>query len=62
MIPVFAFGPGSELFSGIYENTEIYHKIRWAFGFGVQPAQTSLSTSSTGPAANPEKIPQGGSN
>lgn len=62
LIPVFAFGPGSELFSGIYENTEIYHKIRWAFGFGVQPAQTSLSTSSTGPAANPEKIPQGGSN
>jgi alkaline phosphatase len=30
MIPVFAYGPGSELFSGIYENTEIYHKIRQA--------------------------------
>ena len=26
MVPVFAFGPGAELFSGIYENTEIYHK------------------------------------
>ena len=24
MIPVFAYGPGSELFSGTYENTEIY--------------------------------------
>ncbi len=27
MVPVFAFGPGSELFGGIYENTEIYHKM-----------------------------------
>ena len=30
LIPVFAFGPGSEYFSGIYANTEIYHKIRKA--------------------------------
>lgn len=28
MVPVFAFGPGAELFSGIYDNTEIFHKIR----------------------------------
>jgi len=27
LIPVFAYGPGSEEFSGIYENTEIFHKI-----------------------------------
>ena len=27
LIPVFAFGPGSEAFSGIYENTEIFYKI-----------------------------------
>ncbi len=27
LIPVFAFGPGSEEFIGIYENTEIFHKI-----------------------------------
>ena len=27
MVPVFSYGPGSELFSGIYENTEIYHKM-----------------------------------
>ena len=33
MIPVFAFGPGAELFSGIYENTEIYHKMREVFGW-----------------------------
>ncbi|MBK8954927.1 MAG: alkaline phosphatase [Saprospiraceae bacterium] len=28
IIPVFAYGPGAESFSGIYENSEIYHKIR----------------------------------
>jgi len=33
MIPVFAYGPGAEQFSGIYQNTEIYHKMIKAFGF-----------------------------
>ena len=28
LIPVFAFGPGSEQFSGVYDNTEIFHKIQ----------------------------------
>ncbi len=28
MVPLFAYGPGSELFHGIYENTEIYHKMK----------------------------------
>jgi alkaline phosphatase len=27
LIPVFAYGPGAEAFSGVYENNEIYHKI-----------------------------------
>jgi alkaline phosphatase len=27
MVPVFAFGPGAELFAGIYENTEVYYKF-----------------------------------
>ncbi len=27
LVPVLAYGPGSELFSGIYENTEIYRKM-----------------------------------
>lgn len=27
LIPVFAFGPGAENFSGIYENNDIFHKI-----------------------------------
>ena len=33
MIPVFAYGPGAELFGGIYENTSIYDKIKKAIGF-----------------------------
>jgi alkaline phosphatase len=33
MIPVFAFGPGAERFSGVYDNTEIYYKIRAALGW-----------------------------
>ena len=28
LIPVFAYGPGAELFSGIYENTDIYRKMK----------------------------------
>lgn len=27
MVPVLAFGPGSESFSGIYQNTEIHAKL-----------------------------------
>lgn len=33
MIPVFAFGKGAEAFSGIYENTDIFNKMREAYGF-----------------------------
>ncbi len=33
MVPVFAYGPKAELFRGIYENTEIYFKMRQALGF-----------------------------
>jgi len=33
MVPVFAYGPGSENFRGIYENTELFHKMMDAFGF-----------------------------
>jgi alkaline phosphatase len=32
MVPVFATGPGAELFAGIYENTEIFEKIRYLMG------------------------------
>ena len=27
LIPVFAFGPGAEQFKGVYQNTEIFHKM-----------------------------------
>ncbi|MCB9230921.1 MAG: alkaline phosphatase [Bacteroidia bacterium] len=27
LVPVFAFGPGSEQFGGIYNNTDIFHKV-----------------------------------
>jgi alkaline phosphatase len=33
LIPVFAYGPGAELFGGIYENTAIYHKMKLLFDF-----------------------------
>ena len=33
MIPVFAYGPGSDRFGGIYDNTKIYDKMRQAFGW-----------------------------
>jgi len=32
-IPVFADGPCAEKFSGLYENTDIYHRIREAYGW-----------------------------
>jgi alkaline phosphatase len=31
MVPVFAYGPSAELFTGIYDNTEIFHKMIEAF-------------------------------
>ncbi|RLD61088.1 MAG: alkaline phosphatase [Bacteroidetes bacterium] len=33
MIPVFAYGPDSESFCGVYENTEIFYKMKGYFGF-----------------------------
>ena len=32
MVPVFAAGPGAELFSGVYENTAIFEKMRYLLG------------------------------
>ena len=37
LIPVFAYGPGAELFGGIYENTDIYVKMRELFGWKPVP-------------------------
>jgi len=33
MVPVYAYGPGSEKFTGIYDNTDIFKKIMSAFRF-----------------------------
>ena len=33
MVPVYAYGPGAEKFTGIYENTDIFKKILASFGF-----------------------------
>ena len=33
LIPVFAYGPGSELFAGIFENTAIFDKMKQLFAF-----------------------------
>ena len=35
MIPVFAYGKGSENFAGIYDNTQIFYKMMEAFQFSV---------------------------
>ncbi len=36
MVPVFAYGPGSDKFRGIYENTDIFDKMMEAFGFELE--------------------------
>ncbi len=41
LIPVFAWGPGAELFRGIYDNTAIYYKMKKALEAGVLKAQMS---------------------
>jgi alkaline phosphatase len=33
MVPVYAFGPQSNLFSGTYDNTDIFFKMKNALGF-----------------------------
>lgn len=33
LVPVFAFGPGAELFGGFMDNTDIYLKMKQLFGF-----------------------------
>lgn len=33
MVPVYAYGPGSGKFNGIYDNTDIFKKIINSYGF-----------------------------
>ena len=45
LVPVFAFGPGAELFAGTYENTAIYDKMRNAFNFkGIPNSEASANS------------------
>ena len=48
LIPVFAFGPGADLFSGIYDNTEIYQKMRQALQLHDRKAALEFMPASTG--------------
>ena len=29
MVPIFAYGPGAESFTGVMDNTEIFHKLKY---------------------------------
>jgi len=39
MVPVFAYGPGAEQFNGLYDNTDIYLKMRALFRFPTVEAK-----------------------
>lgn len=41
LVPVFAYGPGAHLFSGVYENTAIHEKIRTILGLKEEPPTTA---------------------
>lgn len=43
LVPVFAYGPGAEQFGGVYDNTEIYVKMRNLLGFPTQVAEEKKS-------------------
>jgi alkaline phosphatase len=36
MVPVYSFGPKAEIFTGIFENTDLFYKMLAAYGFGDQ--------------------------
>ncbi|WP_262485780.1 alkaline phosphatase [Cnuella takakiae] len=38
-VPVFAYGPGAQLFGGVYENTAIFHKILQALDSNLNAAK-----------------------
>ena len=33
MVPVFAYGAGADKFTGVYKNTDVFKKMKEAFGF-----------------------------
>jgi len=38
MVPIFAYGPGAESFTGIMDNTEIFYKLKYLMNVGVVKA------------------------
>lgn len=42
MVPVYSFGPTSETFTGIYENTDLFKKIIRAYGFETDGDKQAL--------------------
>lgn len=43
MVPVFAYGPGSELFGGVMDNTDIYSKMAQLWGFDAEAVPVKAS-------------------
>lgn len=41
LVPVFAYGPSAGLFAGIYDNTEIYFKMKQALGLAQETTSSS---------------------
>jgi alkaline phosphatase len=41
MVPIFAYGPGSESFTGIMDNTEIFFKLKYLMNLGVTPISSN---------------------
>ncbi len=39
MVPVFAWGPQAHRFAGIYENTDLFHRMVAAYGWSTESAQ-----------------------
>lgn len=41
MVPIFAYGPGSESFTGIMDNTEIFHKLKYLMNLQKIPSASN---------------------
>lgn len=50
-VPLFAMGPGSERFGGLYENTEIAHKVQALYGVAEPQVTSHAARGATGGAA-----------
>jgi alkaline phosphatase len=46
MVPVFAYGPGSEQFNGVMDNTDIYLKMTRLWGWNTEPVGKTKSKKS----------------